>query len=96
MDAASLDQLLGYYLLARHHRRSEPTFPVINRLAFYFCRHGFLWVQDVTLWTNHPQFSEIEEFFIHRAKELFNARRDAFAQARAAPKNGYPIAIRIS
>jgi hypothetical protein len=68
MQVVSLDQLLGYYLLARQCRRSDPSFPVINRLALYFCRHGILWSQEASRWTNHPQFSEIEEWFLERAK----------------------------
>ena len=41
MQVGDLDQLFGYYLLARQHRRSEPSFPLINTLALYFCRHVF-------------------------------------------------------
>ncbi len=69
MTADSLDQLLGYYLLARHQRRVDATFPAINRLALYFSRHGYLWAASVTAWTNNPQFSEVEEWFFKRAKE---------------------------
>jgi hypothetical protein len=75
MQAGDLDQLLGYYLLARHNRRSNPAFPVINRLAIYFCRHGLLWVQSATTWTEHPQFSETEEWFFERAKGVFRSSR---------------------
>lgn len=67
-----LDQLLGYFLLARNERRSDPTFPAINRLAIYFCRHGHLWTLDATAWTEHPQFAETEEWFFARAKEVFS------------------------
>ena len=38
MEAASLDQLLGYLLLARHCRREDGAFPVISRLGLYFVR----------------------------------------------------------
>jgi hypothetical protein len=79
MPVAHLDQLLGYYLLARHRRRSDPTFPVINRLALYFARHGFLWVQEATTWTDHPQFLEVEEWFFKRAKEASSPNQDAGA-----------------
>jgi hypothetical protein len=68
MQVVSLDQLLAYYLLARQCGRSDPSFPVINRLALYFCRHGILWSHETSLWTNHPQFSEIEEWFLERVK----------------------------
>ncbi len=66
-----LDQLLGYYLLARRLRRIDPTFPEINRLAIYFCRHGHLWVAEATRWTDNPRFSEVEEWFFKRAKEVY-------------------------
>jgi hypothetical protein len=71
MSARDLDRLLGYYLLARQHQRTDSTFPLINRLALYYCRHGYLWVQDATTWTNHPQFSGIEEWFFNHAKQVF-------------------------
>jgi hypothetical protein len=78
MQVSDLDQLLGYYLLVRHRRRSDPSFPEIKRLALYFCRHGFLWVQPATTWTDHPQFLEIEERFFKRAKEVAgNPRKPA-------------------
>jgi hypothetical protein len=73
MSEVDLDQLFGYYLLARRHRQSDRTFPVINRLALYICRHAFLWVQDATTWTNHPLFSETEEWFFKHAKQVFSA-----------------------
>jgi len=74
MSAADLNQLFGYYLLARHQRQIDSTFPTINRLAFYFCRHGHLWIQNTTTWTAHPQFAEIEEWFFQRAKEVAEDR----------------------
>jgi hypothetical protein len=74
MQVSDLDQLLGYYLLVRRQRRSNPSFPEVKRLALYFCRHGFLWVQDATTWTDHPQFLEIEEWFFKRAKEVFGSK----------------------
>jgi hypothetical protein len=70
MQARDLDQLLGYYLLARHRRRADPTFPAINRAALYFCRHGHLWILEVNNWTNHPEFPDIEEWFFKQASEV--------------------------
>jgi len=70
MKPDSLDQLFGYYLLARHQRQVDPTFPEIKRLALYFCRHGYLWVADTTIWTDNPQFSEVEDWFFKQAKEV--------------------------
>jgi hypothetical protein len=69
LTADNLDQLLGYLLLARHERRLDPTFPTINRLGLYFCRHGLLWVQNAAAWANHPQFSQVEEWFFEWLQE---------------------------
>ena len=71
VTAEYLDQLLGFFLLARNQRLADPTFPVINRLALYFCRHGHLWTLNASAWTEHPQFAEIEEWFFSRAKEEY-------------------------
>jgi hypothetical protein len=92
MSATNLDQLLGYYLLARNHRQADPTFPEIKRVALYFSRHGLLWPLDVTVWTNHPGFPEVETWFFKRARDAFNQRvesRERFLkQARGAIKGG--------
>jgi hypothetical protein len=68
-----LDQILGYFLLARKQRLIEPTFPVINRLGLYYCRHGYLWSLDASVWTSHPEFPGIEQWFFQRADEVFGA-----------------------
>jgi hypothetical protein len=73
MQAPALDQLLGYFLLARHHKQLNPSFPEINRLGLYFCRHGYLWGLDATTWTEQPAFPEVELWFFQRAQELFGA-----------------------
>lgn len=75
MKAEYLDQLLGYFLLARRHRQIDPTFPEIDRLALYFCRYGYLWSVDATTWTNHPQFAEVEKWFFERAEGLHSYAR---------------------
>ena len=64
IQADNLDQLFGYYLFARHRRRVEPTFPAINRLAIYFCRHGHLWTLNTSTWMDHEQFAETEDWFV--------------------------------
>ena len=74
MDPIDLDQLLGYYFLARRQCQADPTFLTINRLAIYFARHGYLWTWDASTWTGHPQFAETEEWFFTRAKEVFKAQ----------------------
>src|SRR5262249_13957453 len=71
MQPKYLDQLLGYLLLARHQRRTDPRFPEINRLALYFCRHACRWQFDATAWTAHPDFSEVERWFFDRAQQAF-------------------------
>ena len=71
MEAVSLDQLLGYFLLTRHRRRLAPTFPEIKRFGIYFCRHGHLWVQDAALWTQHPEFTALEGWFFQHAAKVF-------------------------
>jgi hypothetical protein len=75
MQSADLDQLLGYYFLARRARQLDSAFPVINRLAIYYCRHGFLWWRPTTTWEEHPEFLAIEEWFFERAKEVFRTSR---------------------
>jgi hypothetical protein len=70
VTAEALDQLLGYFLLARNQRRSDPAFPEIKRLGVYFCRHGHVWAQDASLWTSHPDFGELEKWFFNHAKEV--------------------------
>jgi hypothetical protein len=66
-----LDQLLGYFLLARHRRRAAPTFPEVKRFAIYFTRHGYLWDRDAALWTGHPDFPEVERWFFEHAKDVY-------------------------
>ena len=74
MNAADLDQLLGYFLLARNQQRGDPHFPEIKRLGLYFCRHGYLWTIDTDNWTDHPQFLDVERWFLKRAEEVFSSR----------------------
>ncbi len=73
--ARDLDQLLGYYLLARNQRRTDSTFPAIDHLGLYYCRHGYLWTVETAVWTSHPRFSETEEWFFKRAREVFDSPR---------------------
>jgi hypothetical protein len=89
-ETAHLDQLLGYYLLARRQRRVDPTFPAIRRVAIYYCRHGYLLPLDAAAcWARHPLFKETEEWFFKKAKEVFGPAPSA--QARRPPE---PIARR--
>ena len=62
------DQLLGYFILARHTRRVNRSFPLINRLALYFARHGYLWPWDVSALHDDREFLALEKWFIDEAK----------------------------
>jgi hypothetical protein len=73
MDGKNLDQLLGYFLLARRERQAQKTFPEIKRLALYFCRHAHLWSLNADTWTAHPDFPEVEQWFFKQAKMRFHA-----------------------
>lgn len=66
-----LDQLFGYFLLARKHQRSRTTFPEIRRAGIYCSRHGYLWAFPVSLWVEHIEFPEIEEWFWRIAAESY-------------------------
>lgn len=58
-----INQLLGYFLLARQHRAIDPTFPVINRIGLYYSRYGYLHSFEASSWTDHPAFPETERWF---------------------------------
>jgi hypothetical protein len=63
IDVKFLDQLLGYYLLARGERARNPNFPEIKRLGFYFARRGFLQIWPISQWVDHPEFVAVEKWF---------------------------------
>jgi len=75
MHPRELDQLFGYFLLARHQRHDDPNFPEIKRVALYFCRHGHLWTLNSNIWTDLPEFSDVEQWFFQRAGEVFSKAR---------------------
>ena len=58
-----LDQLFGYFLLARIERDRLNTFPEISSAGIYFARHGHLLLFDTTVWTTHPDFAAAESWF---------------------------------
>lgn len=58
-----LDQLLGYFLLARRHRAETSTFPSIEHVGIYFARHAHLWTMAVSQWTGRPDFAKTEDSF---------------------------------
>jgi len=88
MNAKDLDQLLGYYLLARRQRQLDPTFPDIRRTAIYYCRHGFLWELDAREWTMHPEFLDIETWFFERANKEFGPFPSAQKTKKARGRSG--------
>jgi hypothetical protein len=61
--STSLDQLLGYYLLARIEWVRAGKFPRISRAGFYFSRQGCLWLLPTSVWTNNPKFEATEQWF---------------------------------
>jgi hypothetical protein len=63
-----LDQLLGYFMLARRARRTDRRFPIVRHAALYFARHAELCVIDASVWTGHPRFRETERWFFARAE----------------------------
>ena len=86
-----LNQLLGYFLLARKERTISPAFPVINRFGLYYSRYGYLYSFDASAWTEHPEFLETEKWFfsqitrIEAARQAFRADPAAF---RARQRSG--------
>ena len=68
IDPVHLDQLLGYFILTRYKNLTAQTFPLIDRLGIYFCRHGHVWTFDAEVWTKHPLFQDTEHWFIDYAE----------------------------
>jgi hypothetical protein len=75
-----LDQLFGYYLLARIERARTGKFPFISRIGFYLSRYGHLWLLPASLWTSHPDFDATERWF----RETIGATEIWFRDAEAA------------
>jgi hypothetical protein len=68
--AENIDQLLGYFLLARNERLHQPSFPEINRLGIYFSRHGYLWNWNVKAMRESPEFLALEKWFLNEANMI--------------------------
>jgi hypothetical protein len=69
VQADYFDQLLGYFILARHARRFDTSFPIINHLALYFARQGHLWkTWDVSALHDDAEFLTLEQWFIDEAE----------------------------
>jgi hypothetical protein len=74
MEVKYLDQIFGWFLMARRERRLNSKFPEINKLGLYFCRHGHLWLREASEWTSKPGFQQLEEWFYDHAREVYSQR----------------------
>jgi hypothetical protein len=74
MEVLYLDQIFGWFLLARRERRLNSKFPEVNKLGLYFCRHGHLWLREASEWTSKPGFQQLEEWFYDHAREVYSQR----------------------
>jgi hypothetical protein len=103
VEVGSVDQMLGYLLLARKQQTIDPTFPVINQLSFYFSRHGYLWSMPASNWTSRPEFAELEQWFFQRAAEVYSdasvagkrIRRTLQRRGRVIPEPIHPAPTRV-
>jgi hypothetical protein len=73
--SADVDQLLGYFLVAREEARCDPGFPAIARLGWYLARHGLCWVVPAEAILSVPDFAAIESWFWDRAADRYPVRR---------------------
>jgi hypothetical protein len=65
-----LNQLLGYFMLARMEKAIDPTVPAINRIGLYYSRYGHLYSFEASAWTEHPSFPETERWFFAKIEKL--------------------------
>jgi hypothetical protein len=66
-----LNQLLGYFILARLKRQTNKDFPEIKEVSIYFSRYGYLWSMNVNQWLDNNDFAMVEKKFIeYRTKEI--------------------------
>jgi hypothetical protein len=66
VSGQTLDQLFGYFLLAR-----RTGMPEIKRMGVYLSRYGVLRVGQTSHRTNRPDFNETEAWFFERARKEF-------------------------
>jgi hypothetical protein len=66
MRTEYVNQLLGYFLLARKARAADPTFPEVKSVGLYFSRYGHLWTYDTAGWVSRPDFADTERWFFER------------------------------
>lgn len=67
-SSRDLDQLLGYFLLARHRRLADSSFPEIRKVGIYYARHGHLREFATAEWTSQPAFLKTEKWFMAHAR----------------------------
>lgn len=67
LKAEYFDQLFGYFLLSRRHRKRARRFPRIERVGIYLARRGHLLLIHTDVWTTHPDFKRIEKWFFKHA-----------------------------
>jgi hypothetical protein len=82
VEADEIDQLLGYFILARQARLADQNFPQINRLGLYYSRHAHLWTWDVSTLHDDRAFRAMEQWFIEASARTIptTARRDLSAR----------------
>jgi hypothetical protein len=79
----ALDQLFGYFLLAR-----RAGLPPINRVGVYLSRYGHLRIGQSATWTERPDFVETERWFFERAWEVFGPPVEAAVVPASPPRRG--------
>jgi hypothetical protein len=85
LDRSTLDQVLGYYVL--HHISGVGELnpkPMINKVAIYFSRYGYLHVVHLSGLVDSATFPKFVRWFQKRAAEAFPSVV-ARAGARKAP-----------
>lgn len=85
IEASYLDQLLGYYFLARRARLADKRFPLVRQVGLYFARRGFMWTMNTAEWTSNPIFRSTETWFFEYASQL---RQTEKKKVSAMPSGG--------
>lgn len=86
-----LNQLLGYFLLARRQHAIDPLFPVPRRFGIYYSRYGYLYSFDAIAWIDHPRFLKIEQWFLARIERLEGHSSERFKAEEAYLLSHCPV-----
>jgi hypothetical protein len=70
IEVSWLDQLLIYFLLFRNWRQYDQRYPEVKTMGIYLARHGLVQEWPCELWTNHPGFSGLENWFTDLLNDL--------------------------